>query len=262
VLIKEQDLEKITRLLLQNGYQEEEQCEHHVSFKSPFGVHLEVHHRLILEDFNPVAAAFFDNIWSKAHLKEDTNHEYLMSNEVYYLYHIAHMAKHFEHGGCGVRPFLDILVLEDKFPFEKDELVALLKDCNLHEFYKGALKLTEVWFKNKAHDALTQTMQDYILRGGVYGSKENKVALQQTKKGGKFQYFISRIFPPRAVLQYSYPVLKKCKWLTPLFWVVRWFRVIFKGKTKSSIKELKTGVQLSEEQTEKSKQLLNELGLQ
>ena len=185
-----------------------------------------------------------------------------MNSEAYYLYHIAHMAKHFEHGGCGVRPFLDIWILENKFPFDKEKFFMLLKDCNLQAFYIGALKLVGVWFENKPHDALTQTMQDYILRGGVYGSKENKVAIQQTKKGGKFRYLISRIFPSHAVLQYAYPVLKKHKWLTPLFWVVRWFRVVFKGKAKSSMKELKTGVQLSQEQTENSKQLLNELGLQ
>ena len=72
---------------------------------------------------------------------------------------------------------------------------------------------------------------------------------------------LKKIFLPYSQLKYAYPVLQKHKWLTPLFEVVRWFRIIFKGRAKILSKQLKANKQISEEQTDKTVNLLKQLGL-
>ena len=75
----------------------------------------------------------------------------------------------------------------------------------------------------------------------------NKVKVHQSRKHGKVGYALSRIFLPYEILKYHYPVLQKQRWLTPLFEVVRWFKLVFCGGMKRSVNELKFNAQLSDE---------------
>ena len=59
------------------------------------------------------------------------------------------MAKHFvSTGGCGIRPFLDIWVLNHKIDFNREKREKLLSDGGLDVFAKQAELLSEVWFGN------------------------------------------------------------------------------------------------------------------
>ena len=56
-------------------------------------------------------------------------------------------------------------------------------------------------------------------------------------------------------------MIKKHKWLTPVFEVVRWFRLIFRGKLRSSVSELKANAQVSSFDAERTADMLEVLGL-
>lgn len=53
--------------------------------------------------------------------------------------------------------------------------------------------LSAVWFGGKEPNELSLQMQEFLLRGGVYGSTDNRVAIQQKEKGGRIRYLLSRI---------------------------------------------------------------------
>ena len=108
---------------------------------------------------------------------------------------------------------------------------------------------------------ITRQMEEYILRGGVYGTNTNRVAVQQQKKGGKVRYALSKIFIPYDVIKFHYPILQKHKWLTPIMEVRRWGKLIFCGHLKRTVNELKYNSTISDDAAAEAKTLLKNVGL-
>ena len=99
------------------------------------------------------------------------------------------------------------------------------------------------------------------MKGGVYGTMQNRVAMQQAKSGGKFKYALSRIWLPYDTIKFHYPVLQKHKCLLPFCEIKRWFKLLFKGGVKRSVGELSANSSITREQKNEISSFLNELGL-
>ena len=89
-------------------------------------------------------------------------------------------------------------------------------------FARAAGKLSRVWLEEAPYDDLSREMEDFLLHGGVYGSADNRVALNQGARGGKLGYLRSRVFVPYEKLKRYYPILERHRWLTPVMQVRRW----------------------------------------
>lgn len=262
ILVHEYDLERCTeRLGTALGYRSERKGPHDVSLYSPGGVHIELHYDLVEDGRANNSARVLRKAWNYVSPIKLGAHENVFSDEMYYLYHIAHMAKHFENGGCGVRPLLDLWILEHKVEHDSEKRDSMLESCGLLTFAKAVRALSEVWFGGKAHDELTRQTEAYILHGGVYGCTDNRVVLQQNKKGSKLKYAISRIFLPYDALKYQYPVLQKRRWLMPFMQVRRWCKLVFCGGLRRSLRELNINSKTSKEQMDSTKAFLEEIGL-
>jgi hypothetical protein len=213
------------------------------------------------DEFANTASNVLNAVWEMA--KTHSGYQYWneMTDAMFYFYHIAHMAKHFENGGCGIRPFLDLWILEHCVEHDQASRDALLAQGGLLTFANVCRKLSAVWFDCAEPDDMTVQTQAYILHGGVYGNLDNRVAVQQNKSGGKFRYALSRIFLPYELLKFHYPILQKHRWLTPIMEVRRWFKLLFKGKIKSSLRELNVNKTMSQEQIDSTAELLEKLGL-
>lgn len=174
------------------------------------------------------------------------------------------MAKHFVNGGCGIKPFVDMWILNysKEIIFEKEKRYELLLKGGLLKFAKEAETLSKVWFEGIEHTETTKRMEKYVLQGGVYGTMQNRVIVQQVKSGSKFKYTISRIWLPYDTLKFLYPVLQKHKWLFLFCQVRRWFRLIFKGGFKRSVNELSISGSVTKEQRKEISSFLSELDLQ
>ena len=262
VLVKEKDIERASELLTERmSYKKERKGSHDVSLFSESGIHLELHYSLIEEKRIENAELLLQSVWDHAAAVSDT-YEYILSDEMFYYYHIVHMAKHFvETGGCGIRPFLDVWVLNHRIDFDREKREKLLSDGGLDVFAKQAEFLSEVWFGNAEHTEISKQMEEYILRGGVYGTSTNRVAVQQQKRGGKVKYALSRIFIPYDVIKFHYPILQKHKWLTPIMEVRRWGKLIFCGHLKRTVNELKYNGTISEDSAAEARTLLKNVGL-
>lgn len=250
VLVRESDLDKTIEYLIECGYRFETKSSHDASLYSANGTHLELHYSLIENDRFNAAAEVLSQVWDTAVLHEHKRYWYEMPDEMLYFYNIAHIAKHFEIGGCGIRPLVDIWILNHRVVFDKEKRNMLLEKGELLTFAKQVELLSEIWFGTAEHTEITRQMQDYILRGGVYGTSKNKIVVQQQKQGGKLRYMIYRIFPPYKELKKLYPILEKHRWLTPVMEVRRWCKLIFCGYLKRGTSELKYSISLSMEESE------------
>lgn len=261
ILVKETDLSRAVDVLsMLLKYTSGEKTSHDIKMHSENGVHLELHYSLIESDIVGKADIPLQNVWNYAQQIEQTS-QYTLSEEMFYYYHIAHMAKHFIHGGCGIRPFIDLWLYNRVKTDNKDKRNKLLSDGGLLKFAEEAYKLSSVWFNEEEPDATTLEMEDYVLQGGVYGTLEQQLAMSQNKKGGKFRHLMGRIFLPYKSMVIYYPSLKKCPILFPFYQVRRWFRILFCGGRKRAINEIKLNQSLSEEKKQAAKRLIDELGL-
>ncbi len=263
VLVKDADLEQATSVLEKDlAYQNKGRTTHNISFFSESGIHVELHYDTVEEGRAVRANAVLSQIWESALPKEPDGLHMVLTDEMFYFYHVAHMAKHLEEGGCGIRPFLDLWLLERRAAHDQTVCDRLLEQGGLLTFANACRQLSKVWFDSEAPNETTEQMQAYILYGGVYGNLENRVAVHQNKQGGRFQYLLSRVFPPYDYLKHLYPVLQKHRWLTPIMEVRRLLRILFKGHVKKSLHELNVNKTMSQEKISETAELLNKLGLQ
>ena len=261
LLIKENSLESARACLCENlGYVYEDRDPHEITLKSPSNVTVELHYEL-LESRLPKAMGILSNAWYYVKDKDGNSYEKEFTFEMFYFYHIAHMAKHFVVGGCGVKPFIDLWVLKNNINCDLSLADEMLKKGDILTFAKKSEELAEVWFSNKESNPTLDKMQKFLLSGGTYGSIENGVKIKQTKQKGKIRFIFSRLFAPMSVLSNQYPVLKKCPILMPIFQVVRWFRMLFEGRLKKSISEVSASNKLTKQEITETANFLEEIGL-
>lgn len=262
VLVKKEDVERASLALKKRlGYVKQKTGRHDVTFLCPSGLAFELHYDLIESDSVARADEALQDVWEKSSLVHGTKHRYEMSAEMFYYYHVAHMAKHFVQGGCGVRPFLDLLVLEKELD-KNDEITGnLLESGGILTFRDKALRLAKVWFLGEEKDDLTEEMTSYVTSGGTYGNMTNRVAVAQVREGGKIKYILSRIWLPYERLKFHYPSLERRRWLLPFYEIRRWGKLAFCGGFKRSKNEIALTKNTSGETVDRVKALMDELGL-
>ncbi len=261
ILVKPEELDKAVEVLKNEcSYECVGKGSHDVAFNSAAGTHIELHYDL-LEDHINGEDIVLEKFWDYATPNEGKKYCYAISDDMFYYYHIGHMAKHFINGGCGVRPFLDIWVLNYRIEFNEEKRQKLLSDGGYEKFNKTAKMLSDAWFLGKEYTEIAKAIENYILGGGVYGSLDNMVAVNTAKKGGKFKYLLSRIFLPYNQLKFHYPSLDGRKWLTPIYEVRRWFKIVFCGGLKRSLREINATGDVSQSKQNDAAEFLNELGI-
>lgn len=238
VLVHEADVEQATNVLIADcSCTVDGKGSHDISLFSPGKVHIELHYDLVEDGRANKSREVLNEVWEHSKPHDNCNYWHEMSDEMFYFYHIAHMAKHFEIGGCGIRSFIDLWILDSLENRDQNKRNELLKQGDLLKFAEAARLLSRVWLENAEHTETTKQMEEYILRGGVYGSIDNRVLVQQQKRGGRLKYALSRIFIPYKSIKFVYPILQKHRWLTPFMEVYRWFNILFDGRAKKAMHE-------------------------
>ncbi len=259
ILVSEKDLVLAEKALLSAGYTLSEKSNHEITFLSQSNVPVELHFSLIEDNFKDASVLNTALINSKK--VEGKTHEKRMEDKLFVFYHVYHMAKHFMNGGCGIKPFLDLRLIEKKIGYNEKEVLHLLSESGLTAFYNAVKALNEVWFDGKEHTELTRNMESFVISGGVYGDFKQRSAIQQVKDGGKAKHIFKRLFVSYKELCLTFPSLKKCPLLFPLYQVVRWFKLVF-GKDRERIKKtIAVNNSVSTEQKDGIKELSEQLDL-
>ena len=262
ILIHKEDTDRAVEALTAIGFEKQpDTTMHDHQLISRGGVHLELHYSLRQETSMRQADSVLDDVWQSCSVEESWRYRYKMTSEMFLFYHIVHMANHFVYGGCGVRPFLDLWLLEEKMELDREEFGRLLKQTGLESFYESARALSSVWMDNSPHSDITAQMEQFILTGGVYGTVSNSAAVKSAKGQSKLRSFMKLVFLSRKNLEITYPNLKKHPILLPFYQVKRWFKVLDPKKRKRVADVTAARNSVSKEQSDSVKALLDDLNL-
>ncbi|MBR5937456.1 MAG: nucleotidyltransferase family protein [Clostridiales bacterium] len=257
ILVHPVHLEPAERVLAEKlRYKTTDSGSHHDHVTSPSGFHIDLHFRLTERESE--ARPYLDTVWERCRLVEGKQHEYEMKDEMFYLFHMYHMAVHFQLGGCGIRPVLDTWILNHRIDFDSDARRLLLEQSGLLKFAETIESIAEGWLSGSPSTVYPE-VEDYILKGGLYGGNQH-IAAVQAQNGSRFKYIMTRVFPPYKSISCRYPVLKKWPILLPFCWLHRLVESVFLGKTKKARYELsksKEDIARSEE----IKDLFDQVGL-
>ena len=275
-LVKKEDVEKVTELLIANGYERfDDDHDLHIGFKKN-GIIYELHTSVtsvpdgkeyILDSLSDTMqkARYVDSSCGKIKVACDLHHGIVM---------LMHMQRHMIiSSGIGIRHLSDWAVFVNSF--ENDEWVETfekeLKKIGLWKFAKVISKSAEIflkmpskpWFENESTELATSLAKE-IFTSGNFGAK-NETSKQEyvfidhrgAKKGK-----IGRLFAGITRKVYSWkPFYEKHKWLLTYYQVCRWCRLLFRGRIKYSFHELKTNATMSEEKQRRTVDLLKTLEL-
>ena len=264
VLVEKESLDKAQSCMVSElGYKTGKESRHDHSLHSPGGVHVELHFDLMDDGKASPLRDIMSQAWSLAAPVREGSFEYCLSDDMFYFYHVAHLAKHIKWAGSGMRPLLDMWLINNKGRKNK-ELYAreLLKEASLDQFAELCEEISEHWFGEKTQISDTaRKLENFILNCSTYGNMENRVIMVNDIYGGPKGYVLKRIFLPYNMLAMIYPIIKKHKWLTPFCEVARWFKLLSKGMIKKAIAEVKFSKSATKERISDMRDFITEIGL-
>jgi len=240
ILMRDEDSKKVYEMMTNRGYKAAALHGVHDSYHLDPFYNFEFHRNLFNEDF--CFHKYYNDIWSrvKKKMEDPNNHEYLLSDEDFYMHHYAHFYKHFSHGGAGVRSFVDTYIIREKIfrkeGFNYEFVHEMLEKNKLIEFENNINDKVDLIFKNP--DALTYQDLVYMMESGTYGIKRNHVNNElDKKKGNKVAYMFGRIFLPYRTMKTIYPVLIYVPILLPFCYIARMAKPIFNKEAKERTKQ-------------------------
>ncbi len=263
ILVKPQQLDEAVELLLACDYRLDTYYSHDVSFFTEGNMRVELHYDLIEEE-NHIGhvSEVLENVWEYAQPAEGYTYAYKLDKEMFYFYHIAHMVKHFIHGGCGIRSIIDGWLMHQSWEFDTEKADQLLKEGGILVFERKIKELITAWWNDGEMSDIVKIMEKYILAGGVYGSHKNVMAMESAENGTKWRNAMAKIFLKTSIMYSYYPVLKKKIWLLPFYHIKRWCKLIFKKEHRErSLIYLQENQLFPNEKTKEAMELLSQLEL-
>ena len=226
---------------------------------------IEMHKSLFMyeDDWN----GYMQQIWERTELLQGYQCVYRMDKELFYVYMIAHAAKHLkDDGGIGVRAFLDLFVYRRFYQDELDYSVIErdLESLKLSRFAEKAYALAEMWFGERDPDPAYMEFGDYILNCGAYGNKDhfvmNNEVMREDPEAGKWTYIWRRAFPNLESMQARVPQLRKYPVLLPYYWVKRLLSSLM-NRSEFIRGEIESAGNVDKDEMLRIKKIYNEWGL-
>lgn len=264
LLIKEEDDEKIQKIMAELGYTMKNEFgrDDEKSYYRPPHCSYDMHTQLV-SDSHKKLKAYYGTGWRVA--KKDTEYGYVMSNEDFFIFLLAHFTKHYANAGIGVRPILDIWIFLDKFndTLDWDYINQELDKMQMKEFCYNIFRLSKVWFDGEASDETTDDMTRYILFSGMYGTTGNWYRAKKVQADNKLVHNVkgklNAIFLNRRYMEQFYPKLKEKPYLLGYYWCKRIVVKLFDG---SGAKYVKNQKKTNAERTNATEQHFNAVGLE
>ena len=225
------------------GYVLQQKIKHHDIYRKAPGIVVEAHRAMYDRTVDERQYAYFSDL-SRAVRRKGFLYVYDFEAEDFYIYMMAHMAKHFYKRGCGIRNLVDIYVFLEKFGGEMnaDYLQKQFAGLGLTAFTEHMEKLARIWLQGEPGEAFYQQLFDYMQGCGIYGKDENGIWNRfcdaQPEKGEKGRDALKRWywFPPYEYMVLYYPWLSRNpvagKFLLPAAWGIRAVRGVVCGRGK------------------------------
>ena len=232
ILIHIDDIEKISNIMQSFGFKFKTESAHEFIFCAPNGVTIEFHKTLV-PNYNKDLYSYYGDGWSKAKLKN--GYRYEMSFEDFYVYTIAHAAKHYLNGCIDIRTVADIYVLNRNKAYnimDKEYVKKELKFLGLYTFSEILKNLSEIWFGETEYNDQTKEMENYILTGlqDLTERINSSTVYRQSDSNNyliaKLKVILKQIFPSFVQLSKRYTILKKIPVAYPFCIILRWITAL------------------------------------
>ncbi len=256
LLVHEEQLDEAVNTLVAAGFSTNRVHRSHDVLLSFDDVDVELHYTVCgnIPTFNTVLS----QIWDYAEPLH--GFEYKETPTFFAFDHIAHMARHFMAGGCGIRPVLDLWLLRKNACYDEQSLLPMLDKAFLTTFYKTMCALSDYWFDKGDSLSLPPMLEEYILSGGAYGTLKNNYAISTMKANGKIRYLISIAFPPVSSMKRLYPMAENFA-LLPLCYIHRFFSKCFANEKKHIIAKIHTIAGQNKDKIRELEALFQSVGL-
>lgn len=261
ILVKENELDKVRKILLNMGYIEGSSNDNHISFEKEGALEIEVHWTLSKKRCFKDISFFEENVWNNAIKTKVGNSNVLsMANNELLLHLCLHLASHATSGGFGVRQLSDIVLLVEKerLNIDWDKFLLDIDKWGIEKFTKVIFKICNRLFcldiperlKYNGKNINIDKFIQMIIQNGVHGKRStlnkfsNGLAYQSENKEvyeskSKLTKYMEIIFPCKEQMELKYSYLKKSKVLLPVAWS---HRIIKKGIGKEYSFKEKTDV--------------------
>ena len=256
VLVKKEDLKRVNEILIkQFGAKLIEEQQHDNLYRTENDVNIELHFSL---GHNEEAKKLLKLTWATS---EKTFGEYglKMPDKLLSVYLIFHMANHFKGGGCGVKSFIDLHLLNRHSGFSAQTGKELLEEIGLEKFADYSYALANYWFNDGKQSAILTDMERFVISGGVYGTLKQKTKVESAKTDS--DYYKRRIFLSFDEMKSRNRKLEKYPFLFPYYTLKRWCALL-SGKKRRAIKqEIGYKKNFTDEKLQQTDALFKELGL-
>lgn len=193
----------------------------HDVFSKEGNISIELHRKLVF-DYSPYRPVL-ENMFDKAVADENIPNLYHMKPEDLYIHVIVHAAKHFEGSGLGVRPLVDIYLLNQKYKdcWNFDYISKQLNSVGLKRFEEKLNSISYAFFGDSMMEVSEEDI-DFFFRAGLYGIHHDPAwNYMGTGKTNKLKFFLHRTFYPYSGMCEVFPILKKFPILLPFAWLYR-----------------------------------------
>lgn len=242
ILYKKEQEAEVDRVLLSAGYEFDHQDgNHRVYFRKPF-MNIEMHY--LMASYKPQVREYYEKIWQKTIPDEGRTYRCHLSWEEYYIYMIVHLAKHIQSGGSGIRSVADLWLFLKKMEneLEWEYIEKQLEVLQLSAFERHMKKLADIWFGGDGSNDFYDSLTDFIVRSGVYGTIRNgeirKVISENVNPDtiGRWKFLtrVKMIFLPYEGMRAQYAYLDRFPWLLPAAWIQRILRTCLKRKGQAA----------------------------
>ncbi len=231
ILVKEESEAAVSDILKNMGYKQVDDIDHHGAWHSD-SLHLEIHRRPVSKN-NMEYYSYYGDGWKNAKITD--GNRFLYSPEDEFIYLVVHFAVHCRLGGIGIRHVADFYVYKKAFPNLNEEyLKKEFENLHLGKLYQNICGLLNFWFEGAEENETVKTFSDFVLYAGDWGNYRNahlasRVKDKQidNKNGSKLGFFIKTVFPPMEIMRVKYPFLQKYPAFLPVFWIKKWFEILF-----------------------------------
>lgn len=245
VMIYDENLIRAKQVVEAMGFQLYQSVKHHDIYTKPPYLILELHCALYDKNVDKIQFEYFDSKRT-AIVKAGKQYALQFQVEDFYVYLIAHMAKHFYETGCGIRNLLDVYRYRQLYEgtWKEDYIQKELETCGLVTFEKRIHTLSQVWLGGDKADSFSEVLFTYMLDCGIYGKSENGIwgqfAKESQKKSKNFQSHAKKwyYFPSKHYMENDYPWIKKYPYLLIVAWGIRAVHGLFSKEGREKRKML------------------------
>lgn len=238
--------EELLGMMTELGYSSKEYGRHHHdTFSKPPVFNVELH-RELFETVNKDFYDYYENVFDRLSPAAPGSCEMVFGKEDFYIFIIAHAAKHILVSGSGLRCLTDIFLYTSKEQLDRGYINAELEKLGILDLGSALYRISYAVLEKDSPPVTPELSENdmellmYLVSSGTYGTYEHMLenrfrssnaGSKKSSAGKKLRYIAYRLHPSPSVVKQSYPFFYRHKLARPF--------LIFFGRVPLSVQKEK-----------------------